>query len=114
MAGIIGAGDTPIRITRVAAVMSAERSLVVVMSVERSLVAVRAVERSLVAVAAAGAAAAAEAAASAAKKVTLFNCEVRVVSDLVYGAVTRVSRYQHKGSSMEAASVGGLFCYFEL
>ena len=51
MAGIIGAGDTPIRITRVAAaVTTAERSLVAVRAVRRSLVAVRAVERSLVAV----------------------------------------------------------------
>src|ERR1035437_7717181 len=51
MAGIIGAGDTPVRITRVAAaVMSAERSLLAVRAVGRSLVAVRAVERSPVAV----------------------------------------------------------------
>src|ERR1019366_5500793 len=73
MAGIIGAGDTPVRITRVAAaVMSAERSLVAVRAVERSRVAVRAAERLLVAVAAAAraAVAAARAAAVAAARAT--------------------------------------------
>ncbi len=78
MAGILGAGDTPVRRTRVvAAVMPAERSLVAVAALKlslvaaaalkRSLVAVRAVERLLIAAAAAVVAAARAAVVAAAR-----------------------------------------------
>ena len=80
MAGIIGAEDTHIRITRVAvavttakrslvAVKASKRSLVAVKASKRSLVAVRAVERSLVAVVAVAAARPVAAAVVAARPV---------------------------------------------